>query len=262
MAMITRTENDYQPGLVSIVMPCYNGAQFIEETIDSVLSQSYDNWELIVVDDGSKDESVAIVSKYAQADGRVKQISQENGGSAVARNHGIRLAQGQYISLLDADDLWMPNFLEHQIALMKEKNAICVYSSYARIDEQSQPTLQPVIAKEMITSKDMEAVDQIGCLTGLYDRSKYGKIYLHEELKSLLDDYAYWIDVVKLENRAHGNQEVLAKYRLRTNSLTSNKKALIKKHYHFYRDYRGNGVLQSAMNVLKWGFQGILKYAN
>lgn len=254
--------NDYQQGLVSIIMPCYNGEQFIVETIKSVQSQTYTNWELLVIDDGSTDDSVNIVRSFAKEDSRIFQISQKNAGSAVARNNGIKRSKGQYLALLDSDDLWMPDFLNSQINFMKKKDAICVCCTYGRIDENSNDILKPVKAKPVITSKDMEAIDYIGCLAGLYDQSKYGKIYLHEELKSLLDDYAFWIDVVNLEGVAYGNSELLAKYRLRKNSLTGKKSKLIKVHYQFYRNYREFGLIKSLGCVLRWGIAGVIKYSS
>lgn len=249
-----------KPGMVSIVMPCYNGEDFIKETIDSVLKQTYTNWELLVIDDGSKDDSPSIVNKYASDDSRIKLIKQQNAGSAVARNNGIRHSKGQFLVLLDSDDIWLPGFLESQIRFIRQKGAVCVCSSYSRIDEQSNDILKPVMSKPIITSKDMQSIDYVGCLTGLYDQSKYGKVYLKEELNSLLDDYAFWISVIALEGVAYGNPKILAKYRVRKNSLTSKKTKLIAKHYKFYRKQLGQGKLQSAYSVAKWGVAGLLKY--
>lgn len=249
-----------KPGMVSIVMPCYNGEDFIKETIDSVLKQTYTNWELLVIDDGSKDDSPSIVNKYASDDSRIKLIKQQNVGSAVARNNGIRHSKGQFLALLDSDDIWLPGFLESQIRFIRQKGAVCVCSSYSRIDEQSNDILKPVMSKPIITSKDMQSIDYVGCLTGLYDQSKYGKVYLKEELNSLLDDYAFWISVIALEGVAYGNPKILAKYRVRKNSLTSKKTKLIAKHYKFYRKQLGQRKLQSAYSVAKWGVAGLLKY--
>ena len=197
---------------VSIITPCYNASRFISQTIDSVLTQTFTDWEMIIVDDGSKDDSSDIVEKYVKKDSRIRLIQQPNGGSANARNHGIREATGRYIALLDADDLWLPQFLEKQIEFMKEKNAICVYSSYKRIDENSNEILKPLICRPFVNYKKMQITNFIGCLTGLYDSSKYGKKNLDEKLKSIRDDYAYWLEIVKLENAAYGNPEVLACY--------------------------------------------------
>lgn len=247
------------PDLVSVIMPCYNGEKFIKETIESVLNQTYQLWELLIIDDGSQDNSVDIIKSY-QADQRIKLIQQPNGGSAVARNNGIRHSQGQYMALLDSDDIWLPNFLEEQIKFMKSKNAICVCCSYSRIDEKSNEILKPVIAKKVITSKDMQSVDYVGTLTGIYDQSKYGKVYLKEELNSLLDDYAFFIDVINLEGVAYGNPKILAKYRLRKGSMTNNKKKLIKKHYLFYKNVLNQNLFKSIYSTTKWGIAGFFKY--
>lgn len=247
-------------GKVSIITPCYNGEKYISETIDSVLSQTYSDWEMIVVDDGSKDKSVEIVEKYIKKDSRIKLVKQENAGSAAARNNGIRHAKGQYIALLDADDIWMPTFLEKQIQFLVNKDAVCVYCSYGRINEQSEDILRPVKSKSIVTSKDMRVMNRIGCLSGLYNSKKYGKIFLREELKSIRDDYAYWIDIVDLEGVAYGNPEVLAKYRVLSNSTTGNKKKLIKKQYQFYRNYLKLGIIHSMINLCVWGVCGLIKF--
>lgn len=246
--------------LVSIITPCYNGAKYIAETIDSVISQTYSDWEMIIVDDGSKDNSADIAKDYEQKDSRIHYIFQENAGSAAARNNGIRKADGQYIALLDADDLWNPDFLEKQITCLKENNVVCVSCSYRRIDENSNEILRPTKVKKIITVKDMQRRNHIGCLTGLYNAEKHGKIYLHEELKSLRDDYAYWYDIVALEGKACGNPEILASYRVLSGSTTGNKKSLIKKQYQFYRNYLKQSPLKSAVNTAIWGAQGLLHF--
>lgn len=247
-------------GLVSIITPCYNGEKYIAQTIDSVIAQTYKEWEMIIVDDGSKDGSADLVRKYMENEPRIKFIQQANAGSAAARNNGIRSCEGQYIALLDADDLWEPEFLEEQIKFMKEKNATCVYCSYRCIDEDSNEILSPVICKPEITTKDMMITNYIGCLSGLYDSSKHGKIYLREELKSMRDDYAYWLDIVKLDDKAYGNQKLLARYRVLANSTTGNKKKLIGKQYKFYREYLKLGVIKSTINLVRWGLMGLKKY--
>lgn len=251
----------YKGKLVSIIMPCYNGSRFIGESIESVLSQTYKEWELLIIDDGSKDNSVEVINQYVAKDDRIKLIQQANAGSAAARNHGIRESQGQYVALLDSDDLWYPEFLEKQIKFMHDHSVSVVCASYQRIDEQSNVIMKPVKARYKITAKAMEAVDYVGCLTGLYDQSKHGKLFLDESLNSLLDDYLFWYQAIKFDGVAYGNPEILAQYRLTGNSLTSNKKKLIKKHYQFYRNKLDLNPIQSVINTLKWGAQGIIKYA-
>jgi len=247
--------------LVSIITPIYNGAKYISETIESVIKQTYPNWEMIIVDDGSKDNSAEIIRIYEKKDERIKLVQQANGGSASARNNGIRLAKGRYIALLDADDIWEKDFLKSQLALIKEKQAIVVHASYKRINENSEEILSPFKAKEVVTYKQMQMTNHIACLTGLYDTSKYGKIFLKEELKSIRDDYAYWLDIVKLAGVAYGNPEILAKYRVMSSSTTGKKSKLIRAQYSFYRDYQGFGIIKSCLYTIYWGILGILKFS-
>lgn len=246
--------------LVSIITPCYNGSKYVSETIESVLKQTYKNWEMLIVDDGSKDNSAEIISSYAKNDNRIRLIQQPNGGSANARNHAIREAQGQYITLLDADDLWEPNFLEEQIQFLKEKNAELIYSSFIMIDENSKVILKPYRIKEKVTYKQMLVTDYIPTVSGFYDCSRIGKVYLHEELKSLLDDYAFWIDIIKETKIAYGNPKILARYRVLANSATGNKKKMIKKHILFYRNYLKLSWFRCFYNTFVWGVRGLRKY--
>lgn len=248
-------------GLVSIITPLYNGEKYVGKTIESVLAQSYSDWEMIIVNDGSKDRSEDVVMSYAAAEPRIKYVSQPNGGSAAARNNGIRRAEGQYIALLDADDLWEPDFLKEQIAFMKEKGGYLVHASYKRINEEGKEILKPFRAKSHVSVKQMQMTNHIACLTGLYDCSEFGKIYLKEELKSIRDDYAYWLDIVKLNGGSWGNPKVLASYRVMSSSTTGKKKKLIKAQYGFYRRYQGFGPLKSMAYTLYWGMLGVLKFA-
>ncbi|SFG64108.1 glycosyltransferase family 2 protein [Oribacterium sp. WCC10] len=247
-------------GLVSIITPCYNGSKHVAETIESVMSQTYNNWEMIIVDDGSKDKSAEIISGYVKKDNRIKLFQQPNGGSASARNNGIRRAEGQYIALLDADDLWLPEFLEEQIKFMKEKNTICVYSTRSFIDENGNEILSPEKCKPHITERDMRRSNYIPCLTGLYDCSKHGKIYLHEDMKSLKDDYAYWYEIVALENSAYGNSKTLAKYRMTSGSVTSNKTKTIKAHYRFQRTFFKENPFSAIAHTVFWATRGFIKF--
>ena len=246
--------------LVSIITPCYNGEKHVAETIGSVLAQTYTEWEMIIVDDGSKDRSAEIIKSYVEKDSRIKLFHQPNSGSAAARNNGIRRANGQYIALLDADDLWLPSFLDEQIKFMKEKKAICVYSTRLFIDEEGNEILRPEKCKPHITKKDMGRANYIPCLTGLYDCSKHGKIYLHEDMKSLKDDYAYWYEIVALEDSAYGNPKPLAKYRMTAGSVTSNKKKVIKKNYQFLRKYLKHDPIAAGIHTGFWGLRGLLKF--
>lgn len=246
--------------LVSIITPCYNGEKYVAQTIRSVLAQTYTNWEMILVDDGSSDASARIIRQFAQSDPRIRLLQQENAGSAAARNVGIRAARGRYLALLDADDLWEPEFLEQQLAFMAEKNALCVCCAYRCIDETGKEVHPPVVPKKVITTRDMLVRNHIGCLTGLYDTNAQGKVFLDESLKSIRDDYAFWLSIVQKEGKAYGNQACLARYRVLESSTTGNKRKLIARQYDFYRNYLKLSVPKSALNLLRWGISGLKKY--
>ena len=249
-----------QAGLVSIITPLYNGEKYVAQTIESVLAQTYPHWEMIVVNDGSRDRSEQIVREYTERDPRIRLFSQSNGGSASARNNGIRRAEGQYIALLDADDLWEPFFLESQLALMRDKGALLVYGSHKRIDEAGHECLRPFIVPEQVTYRDLLRTCSISCLTALYDTSRYGKMYLNEALHSLRDDHLFWLDILKKVGVAYGNQRVIASYRILGNSVSRNKKKVIIPQFNIYYKYEKLGLVRSLYYLGCWAVNGFLKY--
>ncbi|MEJ5961292.1 glycosyltransferase family 2 protein [Pedobacter immunditicola] len=247
-------------GLVSVITPMYNGERFVEQTINSVIGQTYTSWEMIIIDDGSKDNGHALVTRYAAQDSRITVHSQVNTGSAGARNKGIRCAKGQYIALLDADDTWNPEFLEKQLKLMKEKNAELVYASHTRIDAAGKECLRPFLASEKEDYYSMLKTCSISCLTGLYDTKTFGKIYLREDLKSNRDDYVYWLDILKKVKVAYGNREILANYRMLNTSATANKSKVIIPQFMVLYKVENLGLLKSVYYLTNWAFYGFLKY--
>jgi teichuronic acid biosynthesis glycosyltransferase TuaG len=251
-----------EKGLVSIITPMYNGERFIAQTIESVINQTYLNWEMIIIDDGSKDKGADIVKKYIVKDSRIQLLSQTNGGSGAARNNGIREAKGQYISLLDADDTWMPTFLEKQLKLMKEKNALLVYSSHTRIDENSNEILRPFVVPKKVTYTDLLKTCSISCLTGLYDTERFGRVYLREDMKSLRDDYVYWLEIIKKVKIAYGNTEILANYRILGSSASRKKKKVIIPHFKVLYNIEKLGLVRSLYYLGNWAFISYFKYKN
>lgn len=245
---------------VSIITPLYNGEKFVAKTIESVLAQTYQDWEMIVVNDGSKDNGPAIVEQYCAKENRILLVNQSNGGSAAARNNGIRRATGRYIALLDADDVWMPDFLESQIALMNEKQAVLVYGSHLRIDENDKEILKPFIVPEKVTYRDMLKTCSISCLTGLYDTMPYGKVYLREDFRSLRDDYVFWLEIIKKCGVAYGNQKIIGAYRILGQSTSRNKKKMIKPQFRVYREAEGLSLLKSLYYLACWAIAGYKKY--
>ncbi|MCR9182163.1 MAG: glycosyltransferase [Flavobacteriaceae bacterium] len=239
--------------LVSVITPVYNAALFLEETIQSVLNQSYTHWELILVDDCSTDSSFEIANAYRERDSRIKayQLS-ENQGAGITRNFGIREASGNYIAFLDADDLWFPQKLQKQLDFMMNNNCNICYSSYQLMDEDG--SLQPKII-EALSSLSFEKLlksNYIGNLTGIYNATALGKIYAPVIRKR--QDWALWLTALKIDNKALGIKEPLAYYRLRKDSVSKNKTALLKYNYAVYNKVLGLSTFKSLfmMTVFLW----------
>jgi teichuronic acid biosynthesis glycosyltransferase TuaG len=247
-------------GLVSIVTPLFNGGKYIHETIESVINQTYSNWEMLIINDGSTDNSAKIAEQFTIKDSRIKLFGQSNAGSAAARNNGLRRANGQYIALLDADDLWDPIFLEEQIRFLKSKNAVLVFASHRRIDDRSVECLQPFIVPDKITYNDLLQTCSVSCLTALYDVSRFGKFYLNEALGSYRDDYVLWLTIIKKAGVFYGNKKILASYRMLQGSATRNKKKIIIPQFMVYYKNEKMSFLKSIYYSLHWAIRGYAKY--
>lgn len=251
-------------GLVSIITPMYKGAEFVGETIETVIAQTYKNWEMIIVDDCSPDDGagIRVVESFAQRDPRIHLIaSKVNKGSSGARNIALEVAEGQYISFLDSDDLWAPQFLEKQLAFMREKDAAMVFSSYRRIDEHTKKeVLRPFIVPDEVTYKSMLKTCDIFPSTAIYDLKKTDKIYFNEAMGSLRDDYVYWLHMLKEIKVGHGNKEILVDYRMRKGSLTADKKKVVYPQWRVLRDVEGLPLHTCIYNICCWFVISYLKY--
>lgn len=219
-------------GLVSIITPSYNSAEFIADTIDSILAQTYTNWELLVTDDCSTDDSQAIVRRYAERDGRIRLFSLEkNSGAAVARNRSIREARGRFIAFCDSDDRWYPEKLERQLRFMREKDCALSYTSYMVCDERDR-TLGIVVCTHRVSFASLKRDDGIGCLTAVYDTEKVGKVYLPDLRKR--QDWGLWLCIMSRCRVAYGMKEPLAYYRIRSDSISRNKMSLVRFNISVY----------------------------
>lgn len=221
---------------VSIIMPNYNCEKFVAETLDSVLAQTYNNWELLIVDDCSTDNSVKIIRDYCEKDERIKLfINDKNSGAAASRNRALREASGKWIAFLDSDDLWLPQKLEKQISFMNENGYKFSFTKYKQINEQSEPLGKSVVGPNKISRKEMEfKCCYLGCLTVMYDAETVGLIQIDERIYKRNDD-AMWIKVRKFAD-AYYLDESLAEYRVRSGSISHKKRSdLIKYHYRLYR---------------------------
>lgn len=247
--------------LVSIIMPSYNTAKFISETIESVSAQTYPNWELIIVDDCSTDDTDAVVRPYL-ADGRIRYMKNEkNSGAAVSRNRALREAKGKWIAFLDSDDLWLPEKLEKQIAFMEQNNCRFSYTNYIEIDENSVPNGRSVTGPKKITRHGMYNYCWMGCLTVMYDAETVGLVQIADIKKN--NDYAMWLKACKKAD-CYLLDEVLAKYRKRSGSISRHGYTkLIKWHYKLYREAEGRTPLVSVVLTLRnlfWGVWKKIKY--
>lgn len=223
--------------LVSIVMPSYNTGKFIAASIESVMKQTYTNWELIIVDDCSTDNTDEVVEHYL-FDKRVNYIKNEtNKGAALSRNKALAEAKGKYIAFLDSDDLWLPNKLEKQISFMKQNNYAFTYTKYSEIEENGESTGIVVSGPKKIGNLKMHLFNFTGCLTVVYDAEVVGLIQIPDLKKR--NDWAMWLKVVK-HTPCFLLNENLSMYRVRkSGSIThvkGGKLSLLKYHYVLFRE--------------------------
>ena len=243
--------------LVSIIMPSYNTAQYIAETIQSVINQTYQNWELIIVDDCSTDNTDIVVGEIH--DSRIRYIkNKKNSGAAISRNRALRLAKGRWVAFLDSDDLWKSEKLEKQIQFMKNNKCYFSYTNYEEIDADGNKTNVVVTGPKVISETGMFNYCWPGCLTVMYDQKKIGLIQIEDIKKN--NDYAMWLKVCK-KTRCYLLDEVLAEYRRgRTGSIsTHGYKELIKWHYKLFRFAEKENAILSLINTSRNMLFGLYK---
>ena len=243
--------------LVSIITPCYNSEKFLDECISSVLNQSYQNWEMLIVDDNSSDNSFALINSYSKRDDRIKPLFlNENLGPAMARNNAITNAKGKYIAFLDSDDIWLPEKLEVQINFMKKNNYSFVFSSYSVIpdDEKAKYTIS---VPETITYKRYLKNTIIGCLTVMLDKEKFNNIKMPNLRSS--HDMATWLNLLKECGCAYGIQQKLAIYRDHKSSNTSNKFKAAYDVWNVYREHEKLNLLYSIYNFVIYAINALRK---
>lgn len=245
--------------LVSIIVPVYNAGNFIRETMDSVLAQTYPNWELLLVEDGSSDGSADVIEEYIAGKGesRIRLIRQpSNQGAARARNKGLEEASGRYIAYLDADDLWAPEKLEHELRFMEEKGAAFAFTGYEFADENGVGLGKIVRVPETLVYRQALSNTTIFTTTVMFDSSKIPKELLEMPvIKS--EDTALWWKVLRAGYTAYGLDENLAKYRRAGRSLSSNKLEAIRRIWNLYRRAEGMNVIKSAWHFCFWALRAV-----
>lgn len=242
--------------LVSIIMPSYNTGRFMEETVRSVLAQTYENWELIIVDDCSNDNTDAVVGGFS--DQRIRYLKNAfNSGAAVSRNRALREAKGRWIAFLDSDDLWHPEKLQKQISFMQNHGYSFSYTHYSEIDENSKPKGITVSGPKRITKAGMYAYCWPGCLTVMYDAKVVGLVQIEDIKKN--NDYAMWLKVCQKADCYLLNED-LASYRKRSGSISNHGyTALIKWHYKLFREAERLGPVHALVHTFANLFFGVIK---
>ena len=243
--------------LVSIITPLYNSEDFISETINSVLNQSYKNWELILIDDRSTDSSYEIVMAFSKADPRISVIQLDvNSGAAAARNIGIARCLGRYIAFIDSDDAWFPDKLSKQIAFMQDNNYHLTYTAYERITEDGQ-FINDVGVPATVDYTGLLKTNVMGCFTVIYDVEYFGKVLMPSILKR--QDFGLWLQLLKTTKNAFGINEVLGRYRVRENSLSANKFNAAKYNWEIYRNIENLSFLKSLYYFSHYAIKGLLR---
>lgn len=235
--------------MVSVITPMYNSYRFIRDTIESVINQTYENWEMIIVDDSSSDGSIQVVEDYSKVDERIRLfVNEVNLGAAVTRNKAIKLSKGKYIAFLDADDLWLPNKLDKQIAFMKVNGYSFSFTGYSLIDEKGG-----VIEKNNIMPSEVNYFktitnNKIGCLTVIFDKTNF-EDYMMPNIRKR-QDLGLWLKLLRQCEIAYCIQENLALYRIRKGSISSNKLKLVKYHWELYRKIEKHSIVKSLYFVI------------
>lgn len=244
--------------LVSIIMPAHNSEKFIYQSVQSVLSQTYQFWELIVVDDGSTDRTANIIEEFIKSDNRVKYIRLQGGrGVVAARQKAIDIARGRYIAFLDSDDLWLPDKLRIQLQFMRENNSKVSCTSYEQINEFGERNGKRIICPDIISYNRILLDCPVGNLTVIVDRAYVTHLTVPDVDKR--EDFALWLNLSKSYGSVNGLNKVLAQYRIRSGSVSRNKLSLIYKQWNVYRNVEKLGWMRSFFHVFYYCVIKLLK---
>lgn len=244
--------------LVSIVTPAYNAARHIWDTIASVQVQTLEDWEMIVVDDCSKDDTVSIVRGFADRDPRVHLIEQEkNGGPAAARQRALDAARARYIAFLDSDDVWLPRKLEEQLAFMHETGAALTFTSFRRISEDGSSTGRLIGVPHRLGYRGLLKNTALATSTVIVDRAKTGPLSM---TRTYYDDYALWLSILRGGHVAHGLRQDLMRYRVVTRSVSRNKGRSAYWVWRLYRDVEKLGLFRASWCFLNYAVHASIKY--
>lgn len=244
--------------LVSIVMPAYNCEKYVVEAINSILAQTYRNWELLVLDDGSKDDTLRIIEEFSQKDSRIKALPNgKNMGVSATRNRGIELASGEWIAFLDSDDMWKPEKLEKQFEIVEKEAAEFLFTGSSYINEEGEAYKEIFEVPEKITYKKLRNQNVISCSSVLVKKKYFEHIKMEKD--EMHEDYAVWLRILKLGVTAFGVNEPLLIYRISRNSKSGNKMKTVKMTYKVFR-FVGINPIGSAYFMIRHVLASVGKY--
>lgn len=243
--------------LVSIITPTYNAEKYISATIQTVQNQTHKNWELLIIDDCSTDNTVGMINNLIKLDNRIQlHVLPSNQGVGASRNIGVAQSKGSYISFLDSDDLWKSNKLERQLDFMKENNLAFTFSFYECIDESGNNLNIRKEAPNFTTYKKLFFCNYIGNSTAIYNAEILGKIAINKIRKR--QDWMLWLTIVKKLKAAQPIPEALSYYRIRKNSISSSKMELLKYNFKVYHKFHKLNFLVSAFCILAFLFTQLM----
>ena len=252
-------ERQYVDGLVSVIIPVYNAEKFLSSTLDSIFAQTSKSFEVVLVDDCSKDGSAEIISKYKEEHPEiVYHLQEKNMGAAVARNTALEIAKGRYVAFLDSDDVWYPEKTEKQLNLMKEKDAAFSYAAIEMMDENGELKKSKRKVKETVNYRFLLHNTMIATSSVIVDREKLGDFRM--PLRRSGQDYATWLQLLRDGTVAHGINEALVKYRVSSNSLSSNKFKSIKQVWEIQTKDEKIKKIPAAFHVCCFTFNALKKY--
>lgn len=243
--------------LVSIVVPSYNSEAFISNTIASVINQSYQNWELMIIDDCSTDNSASIIKKFVERDSRIKYLKTDrpSGSPALPRNIGIEKSKGSYIAFLDSDDIWFKDKLEKEVPALEKYDV--VYSYYEKMDWDGARNNRIVKTSPKTTYSSLLKSNTIPCLTSIVSRKAIGETRFKQIPQ---EDFCFWLDILKKGYVAYNIREVTALYRVSRNSRSGNKLAMFKGYWNVIRNHQHLNLMKAYGCMITYSVQGIIKY--
>lgn len=254
------TQTKINENLVSIITPTYNSNKFLKETLDSIIAQTYKNWELIITDDGSTDNTLLILEEYSKKESRINFYkSASNLGSGLARNNSIKIAKGRYITFIDSDDIWLPNKLLNHIKFMQKNNLVFSHASYGYINENGDRIKNIFkVSGSKIGYKDLLKRTEISCLTAIYDQFEIGKFYMSSDRRR--QDYFLWLSILKAGHYSLGYNKVESFYRLHDGQVKKINFKFLIDHFTFLRQRQKLSVLTSFYYLLIYIYSSIKRY--